>query len=181
MLNAKKIGVIVVTVAVAGTLMFFGIKANRSNLEQNVENTTSIGQIVEEPVEMETDESAVKEDLDKGSGLTEEEKNIDEAVTTIDEVETDEQGQLAANAGGSGEAEVYETGEEDVVVGKDPSLVDEEEKSETGYVIADSITVAGGTTDINEAFPDTDSFELPSEEDNAWFDSKVDEYGTVLH
>lgn len=30
-----------------------------------------------------------------------EEKNIDEAVTTIDEVETDEQGQLAANAGGS--------------------------------------------------------------------------------
>ena len=110
-----------------------------------------------------------------------EEKNIDEAVTTIDEVEADEQGQLAANAGGSGEAEVYETGEEDVVVGKDPSLVDEEEKSETGYVIADSITVAGGTTDINEAFPDTDSFELPSEEDNAWFDSKVDEYGTVLH
>ena len=31
----------------------------------------------------------------------EEEKNIDEAVTTIDEVEADEQGQLAANAGGS--------------------------------------------------------------------------------
>lgn len=110
-----------------------------------------------------------------------EEKNIDEAVTTIDEVETDEQGQLAANAGGSGEAEVYETGEEDVVVGKDPSLVNEEEKSETGYVIADSITVDGGTTDVNEAFPDTDSFELPSEEDNTWFDSKVDEYGTVLH
>lgn len=34
----------------------------------------------------------------------EEEKNIDEVVTTIDEVETDEQGQLAANAGGSGES-----------------------------------------------------------------------------
>lgn len=30
-----------------------------------------------------------------------EEKNIDEVVTTIDEVEADEQGQLAANAGGS--------------------------------------------------------------------------------
>ena len=181
MLNAKKIGVIVVTVAVAGTLMFFGIKANRSNLEQNVENTTSIGQIVEEPVEMETDESAVKEDLDKGSGLMEEEKNIDEAVTTIDEVEADEQGQLAANAGGSGEAEVYETGEEDVVVGKDPSLVDEGEKSETGYVIADSITVAGGTTDINEAFPDTDSFELPSEEEmqEAW--DLVEQNNTNLH
>lgn len=114
----------------------------------------------------------------------EEEKNIDEAVTTIDEVEADEQGQLAANAGGSGEAEVYETGEEDVVVGKDPSLVENTENSENPkaeVVIADSITVAGGTADINEAFPDTDSFELPSEEDNAWFDSKVDEYGTVLH
>lgn len=34
----------------------------------------------------------------------EEEKNIDEAVTTIDEVEADEQGQLAANAGGSNES-----------------------------------------------------------------------------
>lgn len=181
MLNAKKIGVIVVTVAVAGTLMFFGIKANRSNLEQNVENTTSISQEVENPVNMETGESAVKEDLDKGSGLTEEEKNIDEAVTTIDEVEADEQGQLAANAGGSGEAKVYETGEEDVVVGKDPSLVDEDEKSETGYVIADSITVAGGTTDINEAFPDTDSFELPSEEEmqEAW--DLVEQNNTNLH
>ena len=34
----------------------------------------------------------------------EKEKDIDEAVTTIDEVEADEQGQLAANAGGSGES-----------------------------------------------------------------------------
>ena len=33
---------------------------------------------------------------------SEEEKNINEAVTTIDEVETDEQGQLAANASGNG-------------------------------------------------------------------------------
>lgn len=174
MLNAKKIGVIVVTVAVAGTLMFFGIKANRSNLEQNVENTTSIGQIVEEPVEMETDESAVKDDLDKGSGLTEEEKNIDEAVTTIDEVEADEQGQLAANAGGSGEAEVYETGEEDVVVGKDPSLVNDEEKSETGYVIADT-----DDTGVNSNFGKIEP-DLPSEEKAEWFDNLIDENNTVL-
>lgn len=110
-----------------------------------------------------------------------EEKNIDEAVTTIDEVEADEQGKLAANAGGSGEAEVYETGEEDVVVGKDPSLVENEDKSETGYVIADNITVAGGTTDVNEAFPDTDSFELPSEEEmqEAW--DLVEQNNTNLH
>lgn len=175
MLNAKKIGVIVVTVAVAGTLMFFGIKANRSNLEQNVENTTSIGQIVEEPVEMETDESAVKDDLDKGSGLTEEEKNIDEAVTTIDEVETDEQGQLAANAGGSGEAEIYETGEEDVVVGKDPSLVDDEEKSETGYVSGE-INTDGANPNFGKIEPD-----LPSEEDMQWAADMIDQNGTVLH
>ena len=179
MLNAKKIGVIVVTVAVAGTLMFFGIKANRSNLEQKVENTTSIGQIVEEPVEMETDESAVKEDLDKGSGLTEEEKNIDEAVTTIDEVETDEQGQLAANAGGSGEAEVYETGEEDVVVGKDPSLVDEEEKSETGYVIAETDDTGVNSNFLSEV--NTDESDVPSEEDMQWAADMIDQNGTVLH
>ena len=177
MLNAKKIGVIVVTVAVAGTLMFFGIKANRSNLEQNVENTTSIGQIVEEPVEMETDESAVKDDLDKGSGLTEEEKNIDEAVTTIDEVEADEQGQLAANAGGSGEAEVYETGEEDVVVGKDPSLVDDEENSENPK--AEVVMPEGfssGWDDVKTGEPD-----LPSEEDMQWAADMIDQNGTVLH
>lgn len=105
----------------------------------------------------------------------EEEKNIDEAVTTIDEVETDDQGQLEANAGGSGEAEVYETGEEDVVVGKDPSLVENEDKSETGYVSGE-INTDGANPNFGKI-----EVELPSEEDNAWFDSKVDEYGTVLH
>lgn len=175
MLNAKKIGVIVVTVAVAGTLMFFGIKANRSNLEQNVENTTSIGQIVEEPVEMETDESAVKDDLDKGSGLTEEEKNIDEAVTTIDEVEADEQRQLAANAGGSGEAEVYETGEEDVVVGKDPSLVENTENSEAP--VYDINKDDGGSWGFDSYEKGAD---LPSEEKAEWFDNLIDENNTVL-
>lgn len=176
MLNAKKIGVIVVTVAVAGTLMFFGIKANRSNLEQNVENTTSIGQIVEEPVEMETDESAVKDDIDKGSGLTEEEKNIDEAVTTIDEVEADEQGQLAANAGGSGEAEVYKTGEEDVVVGKDPSLVENTENSENPK--AEVVMPEG----FEDGFDNMEKgANLPSEEEmqEAW--DLVEQNNTNLH
>ena len=179
MLNAKKIGVIVVTVAVAGTLMFFGIKANRSNLEQNVENTTSIGQIVEKPVEMETDKSTVKDDINKGSGLTEEEKNINEAVTTIDEVEADEQGQLAANAGGSGEAEVYETGEEDVVVGKDPSLVENEDKSETGYVIAETDDTGVNSNFLSEV--NTDESDVPSEEDMQWAADMIDQNGTVLH
>lgn len=176
MLNAKKIGVIVVTVAVAGTLMFFGIKANRSNLEQNVENTTSISQEVENPVEMETDESAVKDDLDKGSGLTEEEKNIDEAVTTIDEVEADEQGQLAANAGGSGEAEVYETGEEDVVVGKDPSLVENTENSENPK--AEVVMPEG----FEDGFDNMEKgANLPSEEEmqEAW--DLVEQNNTNLH
>lgn len=176
MLNAKKIGVIVVTVAVAGTLMFFGIKANRSNLEQNVENTTSIGQIVEEPVEMETDESAVKDDIDKGSGLTEEEKNIDEAVTTIDEVEADEQGQLAANAGGSGEAEMAETNEEDVYTDMGNEEVPEDEKVDLPET---SVNFDGAKT-ADEAFKDTDSFELPSEERRQEISDKIDEYGTVL-
>lgn len=105
-----------------------------------------------------------------------EEKNIDEAVTTIDEVEADEQGQLAANAGGSGEAEVYETGEEDVVVGKDPSLVENTENSENPK--AEVVMPEG----FEDGFDNMEKgANLPSEEDNAWFDSKVDEYGTVLH
>lgn len=104
----------------------------------------------------------------------EEEKNIDEAVTTIDEVETDEQGQLAANAGGSGEAEVYETGEEDIVVGKDPSLVENEDKSETGYVIAET-----DDTGVNPNFGKIEP-DLPSEEKAEWFDNLIDENNTVL-
>lgn len=177
MLNAKKIGVIVVTVAVAGTLMFFGIKANRSNLEQNVENTTSIGQIVEEPVEMETGESEVKEDLDKGSGLTEEEKNIDEAVTTIDEVETDEQRQLAANAGGSGEAEMAETNEEDVYTDMGNEEVSEDEKVD---LPESSIVLPEGATWNHEGV-DTGEPDLPSEERRQEISNLIDEYGTVLH
>lgn len=108
-----------------------------------------------------------------------EEKNIDEVVTTIDEVETDEQGQLAANAGGSGEAEVYETGEEDVVVGKDPSLVNDEEKSETGYVIAETDDTGVNSNFLSEV--NTDESDVPSEEDMQWAADMIDQNGTVLH
>ena len=85
---------------------------------------------------------------------------------------------FTANASGSGEAQVYEV-EPGVYVGKDPQLVEDTESD--GYVIADSITVAGGTTDVNEAFPDTDSFELPSEEEmqEAW--DLVEQNNTNLH
>lgn len=104
-----------------------------------------------------------------------EEKNIDEAVTTIDEVETDEQGQLAANAGGSGEAEVYETGEEDVVVGKDPSLVENTENSENPK--AEVVMPEG----FEDGFDNMEKgADLPSEEKAEWFDNLIDENNTVL-
>ena len=106
----------------------------------------------------------------------EEEKNIDEAVTTIDEVEADEQGQLAANAGGSGEAEVYKTGEEDVVVGKDPSLVENTENSENPK--AEVVMPEG----FEDGFDNMEKgADLPSEEDmqEAW--DLVEQNGTVLH
>lgn len=106
-----------------------------------------------------------------------EEKNIDEAVTTIDEVEADEQGQLAANAGGSGEAEVYETGEEDVVVGKDPSLVENTENSENPKVeVVMPEGFSSGWDDVKTGEPD-----LPSEEDMQWAADMIDQNGTVLH
>ena len=163
--------VIVVIISVIATIVA-GV-----NIKQAVERQMDKNSLIEEK----TAGKIEIQDIEIERHPEKENDNIDEAVTTIDEVEADEQGQLAANAGGSGEAEVYETGEEDVVVGKDPSLVDEGEKSETGYVIADSITVAGGTTDINEAFPDTDSFELPSEEEmqEAW--DLVEQNNTNLH
>ena len=105
-----------------------------------------------------------------------EEKNIDEAVTTIDEVETDEQGQLAANAGGSGEVEVYETGEEDVVVGKDPSLVENTENSENPK--AEVVMPEG----FEDGFDNMEKgANLPSEEEmqEAW--DLVEQNNTNLH
>lgn len=150
------------------------------NIKQAVERQMDKDSLIEEKTagKIEIQDIEIERHSEKENNNA---KNIDEAVTTIDEVEADEQGQLAANAGGSGEAEIYETGEEDIVVGKDPSLVENEDKSETGYVIADSITVEGGTTDVNEAFPDTDSFELPSEEEmqEAW--DLVEQNNTNLH
>lgn len=106
-----------------------------------------------------------------------EEKNIDEAVTTIDEVEADEQGQLAANAGGSGEAEVAETNEEDVYTDMGNEEVPEEEKVDLPET---SVNFDGAKT-ADEAFKDTDSFELPSEERRQEISDKIDEYGTILH
>lgn len=114
-----------------------------------------------------------------------EEKNINEVVTTIDEVETDEQGQLAANAGGSGEAEVYETGEEDVVVGKDPSLVENTENSDQSVSsgsnsnnVNSEIDLAGGEWGNGDWEIGAD---LPSEEDMQWAADMIDQNGTVLH
>lgn len=106
-----------------------------------------------------------------------EEKNIDEAVTTIDEVEADDQGQLAANAGGSGEVEMAETNEEDVYTDMGNEEVPEDEKVD----LPEKTTINendGGSWTLDGV--DTGEPDLPSEEDNAWFDSKVDEYGTVL-
>lgn len=107
-----------------------------------------------------------------------EERNIDEAVTTIDEVEADEQGQLAANAGGSGEAEMAETNEEDVYNDMGNEEVPEDEKVD----LPEKTTINendGGSWGF-ESYTDTDSFELPSEERRQEISAKIDEYGTVL-
>ena len=106
-------------------------------------------------------------------------KNTDEVVTTIDEVEADEQGQLAANAGGSGEAEMAETNEEDVYTDMGNEEVPEEEKVD----LPEKTTINendGGSWGF-ESYTDTDSFELPSEERRQEISDKIDEYGTVLH
>lgn len=141
------------------------------NIKQEVERQMDKNSLIEEK----TTGKIEIQDIEIERNLEKEEKNIDEAVTTIDEVEADEQGQLAANAGGSGEAKVYETDEEDVVVGKDPSLVDEEEKSETGYVSGE-INTDGANPNFGKIEPD-----LPSEEDMQWAADMIDQNGTVLH
>lgn len=82
---------------------------------------------------------------------------------------------IDANAGGSGEAEVYETGEEDVVVGKDPSLVENTENSEAP--VYDMNKDDGGSWGFDSYEKGAD---LPSEEKAEWFDNLIDENNTVL-
>lgn len=102
-----------------------------------------------------------------------EEKNIDEAVTTIDEVEADEQRQLAANAGGSGEAEMAETNEEDVYTDMGNEEVPEDEK-----VDLPETSVNFDMCDPNFSKKEAN---LPSEERRQEISDLIDEYGTVLH
>lgn len=149
--------------------------------------TIVAGVNIKQAVERQMEESSLIEE--KATGKIEiqdieierhpEEKNIDEAVTTIDEVETDDQGQLAANAGGSGKAEVAETNEEDVYTDMGNEEVPEDEKVD----LPEKTTINendGGSWGF-ESYTDTDSFELPSEERRQEISDKIDEYGTVLH
>ena len=141
------------------------------NIKQAVERQMDKNSLIEEK----TAGKIEIQDIEIERHSEKENDNIDEAVTTIDEVETDEQGQLAANAGGSGEAEVYETGEEDVVVGKDPSLVENTENSENPK--AEVVMPEG----FEDGFDNMEKgADLPSEEKAEWFDNLIDENNTVL-
>ena len=163
--------VIIVIISVIATIVA-GV-----NIKQAVERQMEESSLIEEKTAGKIDIQDIE--IERHPEEEKNDKNTDEAVTTIDEVEADEQGQLAANAGGSGEAEVYETGEEDVVVGKDPSLVDEEEKSETGYVIAETDDTGVNSNFLSEV--NTDESDVPSEEDMQWAADMIDQNGTVLH
>lgn len=145
------------------------------NIKQAIERQMEESSLIEEK----TTGKIEIQDIEIERHPEKEEKNINEVVTSIDEVEADEQGQLAANAGGSGEAEIYETGEEDVVVGKDPSLVENEDKSETGYVIAETDDTGVNSNFLSEV--NTDESDVPSEEDMQWAADMIDQNGTVLH
>lgn len=149
--------------------------------------TIVAGVNIKQAVERQMDEESLIEE--KATGKIEiqdieierhlkEEKNIDEAVTTIDEVETDDQGQLAANAGGSGEAEVAETNEEDVYTDMGNEEVPEEEKVD----LPEKTTINendGGSWTLDGV--DTGEPDLPSEEDMQWAADMIDQNGTVLH
>ena len=145
------------------------------NIKQAVERQMDKNSLIEEK----TAGKIEIQDIEIERHPEKENDNIDEAVTTIDEVEADEQGQLAANAGGSGEAEMAETNEEDVYTDMGNEEVPEEEKVD----LPEKTTINendGGSWGF-ESYTDTDSFELPSEERRQEISDKIDEYGTVLH
>ena len=177
MKNAKKIGIAIVQVVIAGILVFIAIKICNDNKHEDVD----VGQVAVEEVE-ETPESSETDESLTDSTIKSELENND----------------LHANAGGSGEISLEETEDGSF---KDPAIDHQDENNTSENNITSEHVINGHGTETTENLPktsvnfgDEDDYwtpdtipedatkaDLPTEEQSAEAWGYVAENGAVLH
>ena len=177
MKNAKKIGIAIVQVVIAGILVFIAIKICNDNKREDVD----VGQVAVEEVE-ETPESS----------------EIDESLTDSTIKSELENNDLHANAGGSGEISLEETEDGSF---KDPAIDHQDENNASENNITSEHVINGHGTETTENLPktsvnfgDEDDYwtpdtipedatkaDLPTDEEMQWAMDLIEQNGTVLH
>ena len=177
MKNAKKVGIAIVQVVIAGILVFIAIKICNDNKRQDVD----VGQVAVEEVEQTPESSATDESLTDSTIKSELENN-----------------DLHANAGGSGEISLEETEDGSF---KDPAIDHQDENNTSENNITSEHVINGHGTETTENlhktsvnFGDEDDYwtpdtipedatkaDLPTEEQSREFWDLVEQNGTVLH
>ena len=174
MKNAKKIGIAIVQVVIAGILVFIAIKICNDNKRQDVD----VGQVAVEEVEQTPESSATDESL-TDSTIKSELENKENISENED---------LHANAGGQGEISLEQTEDGSF---KDPAIDHQDENNASENNITSETTDNTTSTRCDqtaEEMGDIGSWDeieqgadLPTEEQSREFWDLVEQNGTVLH
>ena len=184
MKNAKKIGIAIVQVVIAGILVFIAIKICNDNKREDVDvGQVAVEEVEETPESSETDESltdsTIKSELENKENISE---NND----------------LHANGGGVGEISLEQTEDGSF---KDPAIDHQNENNAAENNITSEHVINGHGTETTENLPktsvnfgDEDDYwtpdtipedatkaDLPTEEQSREFWDLVEQNGTVLH
>lgn len=181
MKNAKKIGIAIVQVVIAGILVFIAIKICNDNKRQDVD----VGQVAVEEVEQTPESSETDESL-TDSTIKSELENKENISENND---------LHANGGGVGEISLEQTEDGSF---KDPAIDHQNENNAAENNITSEPVIKGYGTETTENQVlskagyvdveaddegDFESYEadLPTEEQSREFWDLVEQNGTVLH
>lgn len=180
MKNAKKVGIAIIQVAIAGILVFVAIQICHGGKQDGIDVSQVAAEEVEEtPESSETDESltdsTVKSEFENKENISENED-------------------LHANGGGAGEISLEQTEDGSF---KDPAIDHQDENNEVENNITSEPTIEGHDTETTENLPktsvdlsdeDTEPLteeettpDLPTEEQSKEFWDLVEQNGTVLH
>ena len=183
MKNAKKIGIAIVQVVIAGILVFIAIKICNDNKREDVDvGQVAVEEVEETPESSETDESltdsTIKSELENKENISENED-------------------LHANGGGVGEISLEQTEDGSF---KDPAIDHQDENNTSENNITSEPVIKGydntnnaettpkidfSMVETGDASWDLDGVEqgadLPTDEEMQWAMDLIEQNGTVLH
>ena len=183
MKNAKKLGIAIVQVVIAGILVFIAIKICNDNKRQDVD----VGQVAVEEVEQTPESSETDESL-TDSTIKSELENKENISENND---------LHANGGGVGEISLEQTEDGSF---KDPAIDHQDENNTSENNITSEPVIKGydntnnaettpkidfSMVETGDASWDLDGVEqgadLPTDEEMQWAMDLIEQNGTVLH